>query len=164
MAFTWATDTNYTNGPDAGSPTKDAPSPGVRAEGFVPQTLGAPQRINALFNEIGEDLSDLQDQITYPTPIARTSLVPASNAVSHTDTSDGTSLWNRISGAFVARFTGSLLEWYLPLPTGAVVTQVRAIVKPLVARAAGSRMTCTLRSTSSSGSTSVRAAVQDDGT
>lgn len=50
--FTWATDTNYTHGPDVGTPTKVAPSSGVRAEGFVAKTAAVPQFQNELFSEI----------------------------------------------------------------------------------------------------------------
>lgn len=39
----WATDTNFTNGPDVGNPTKEEPSAGQKAEGHVPDTRPAAQ-------------------------------------------------------------------------------------------------------------------------
>jgi hypothetical protein len=49
----WATDTNYTNGPEVGTVTKVVPSAGVRAEGALPDTIFAAQRFNAVINEHG---------------------------------------------------------------------------------------------------------------
>lgn len=50
--FTWSTQTNYTTGPDIGTPTKVAPSSGERAEGFVPDTAAVPQNMNSVLSEI----------------------------------------------------------------------------------------------------------------
>ena len=51
---TWATDTNYTNGPDVGTATKVAPSGAIQAEGHVPATKAAPQRMNWWMNLVGQ--------------------------------------------------------------------------------------------------------------
>lgn len=60
---TYATDANFTNGPAAiiGTPTKVAPSAGVRAEGHIPDTAPGAQHENYDRNAIGLWLTYLSD-------------------------------------------------------------------------------------------------------
>lgn len=55
--FSWATDTNYTGGPEAGQPTKVAPSAGRQAEGVEPGAKFPAQEFNAILNSIGANLT-----------------------------------------------------------------------------------------------------------
>lgn len=57
----WATDTNYTSGPEIGNPTKVALSLGAKAQGWRPgDPLGA-QNLNDWMNDVGEWLQYLND-------------------------------------------------------------------------------------------------------
>lgn len=47
---TWASLSNYSTGPDVGTPTKIMPSAGEIADGFVPDTAAVPQYMNSLLN------------------------------------------------------------------------------------------------------------------
>ncbi len=58
----WATDTNFTAGPDVGTPTKVMPSAPQRAQGFVPQTPASAQRVNAIINSHGQWIDYLSDR------------------------------------------------------------------------------------------------------
>lgn len=74
---TWATDTNFTNGPAAviGTPTKVAPSAGVRAEGWIPNTAPGAQHENYEKNLIGQWLDYLDDgQLTGPHQVTSNSV------------------------------------------------------------------------------------------
>lgn len=51
---TWATDADYSNGPEVGTPTKADPGAGVQAEGYIPQTRLAAQVINWWQNLVGQ--------------------------------------------------------------------------------------------------------------
>lgn len=57
---TWATDANYTSGPDIGTPTQNAPTVGDMAEGFVPGAGADPTLVNYLlgylFNPVAQTL------------------------------------------------------------------------------------------------------------
>lgn len=57
--FSWAPDANYPSGPDAGTPTKVAPSSGEIASGFVRGTAAVAQHINWILG------SQVQDWLTY---------------------------------------------------------------------------------------------------
>jgi hypothetical protein len=56
----WSATTNYTTGPDVGTPTKVAPSAGEIAEGFVPETAAVPQYVNYLFANIKQHITYLR--------------------------------------------------------------------------------------------------------
>lgn len=51
---TWATDADYSSGPEVGTPTKADPGAGVQAEGYIPQTRLAAQVINWWQNLVGQ--------------------------------------------------------------------------------------------------------------
>lgn len=51
---TWATDANYSNGPEVGTPTKADPGAGVQAEGYIPKTRLPAQVINWWQNLVGQ--------------------------------------------------------------------------------------------------------------
>src|SRR5690606_7875264 len=51
---TWATDADYSNGPEVGTPTKADPGAGVQAEGYIPQTRLPAQVINWWQNLVGQ--------------------------------------------------------------------------------------------------------------
>lgn len=51
---TWATDALYTNGPEAGTPTKVAPAGAVAAEGFRPTQRPPAQHVNYKMNATGQ--------------------------------------------------------------------------------------------------------------
>lgn len=57
----WATDDDFTNGVDVGTPTKAAPSDSERAEGFIPDVGAAAQRFNSLLHDHGAMLNYLKD-------------------------------------------------------------------------------------------------------
>ncbi len=57
--FEWATNTNYSTGPDAGTPTRVAPSAGEIDNGFVRNTAAVPQHMNWALGEIQEWLEYL---------------------------------------------------------------------------------------------------------
>jgi hypothetical protein len=54
FSFTWATNANYSAGPDVGTPTKV--NPASTANGFVAGTIAAPQHINFLFDAVSDAL------------------------------------------------------------------------------------------------------------
>lgn len=55
----WSTDTNFTNGPDTGTPTKVAPSAGQIAEGYLPDSEPPAQWFNWFQNAISKHISPL---------------------------------------------------------------------------------------------------------
>ncbi len=57
--FEFATNTNYSTGPDVGTPTKVAPSAGEIDSGFVRGTAAVAQHVNWLFGEVQEWLEYL---------------------------------------------------------------------------------------------------------
>ncbi len=50
----WATDTNYSTGPNAGTPTKVEPSAGEKASGFVPGSAAVAQHMNFELNLLAQ--------------------------------------------------------------------------------------------------------------
>lgn len=54
LAFSWATNTNFSTGPDAGTPTKVDPA--STANGFINGTIAAAQHVNFLFNGLATEL------------------------------------------------------------------------------------------------------------
>lgn len=54
LAFSWATNANYSTGPNAGSATKIDPA--STANGFINGTIAAAQHINFLFDAVGDEL------------------------------------------------------------------------------------------------------------
>lgn len=69
---TWASDTNFASGPDAGSPTKATPSAGIMSQGQVPGTFFGSQWWNYLINTLGVWLAyfntwiSSSEEIVYP--------------------------------------------------------------------------------------------------
>lgn len=61
LSFSWATNTNYSTGPDNGTPTKIDPS--STANGFVNGTIAAAQHINFLFDAVGDQIVQAVDGI-----------------------------------------------------------------------------------------------------
>lgn len=59
LSFLWATNANYSSGPDVGSPTRV--NPASTANGFVAGTIAAPQHINFLFDAVGDELAKAVD-------------------------------------------------------------------------------------------------------
>lgn len=57
----WATDANYTSGPETGNPTKVALSLGAKAQGWRPGDPLAAQNLNDWMNDVGEWLQYLSD-------------------------------------------------------------------------------------------------------
>jgi hypothetical protein len=51
---TWASDTNYSSGPDNGQPTKVVPTSGDQASGFVALTAANPRKFNWLLNNAAQ--------------------------------------------------------------------------------------------------------------
>lgn len=60
----WATDTNYSSGPDVGTATKVDPGAGVKAQGHVPGTRGAAQTMNWWKNLVGSWIDYLDEETT----------------------------------------------------------------------------------------------------
>lgn len=54
LAFSWATNANYSTGPDTATPTKVDPA--SAANGFVKGVVAAPQHVNFLFDAIADQL------------------------------------------------------------------------------------------------------------
>lgn len=64
----WATDTNFSSGPESGNATKVEPSGGAKAQGQVPGQPYRAQRVNWLWNLICQwlfYLSDLHNQVQF---------------------------------------------------------------------------------------------------
>lgn len=59
--LTWATDDDYTNGIDVGTPTKSTPTAGERAEGFIPDVGADAQVINKVLHDQGAIANYLKD-------------------------------------------------------------------------------------------------------
>jgi hypothetical protein len=59
--LTWATDDDFTNGIDVGTPTKSTPTAGERAEGFIPDVGADAQVINKVLHDQGAILNYLKD-------------------------------------------------------------------------------------------------------
>lgn len=61
LAFSWATNTNYSTGPDTGTATKIDPA--STANGFVNGTIAAAQHINFLFDAVGDQIVQAVDGV-----------------------------------------------------------------------------------------------------
>ncbi len=61
LAFSWATNTNYSTGPDNGTATKVDPA--STANGFVNGTIAAAQHLNFLFDAVGDQIVQAVDGI-----------------------------------------------------------------------------------------------------
>lgn len=61
LAFNWATNTNYSTGPDISTPTKVDPA--STANGFIAGTIAAPQHINFLLDAIGDQIVQAVDGV-----------------------------------------------------------------------------------------------------
>ena len=61
LAFSWATNTNYSAGPDLGTATKVDPA--STANGFVSGVIAAPQHINFLFDAVGDQIVKAVDGV-----------------------------------------------------------------------------------------------------
>lgn len=61
LAFNWATNANYSTGPDVSTPTKVDPA--STANGFIAGTIAAPQHINFLLDAIGDEIADAVDGV-----------------------------------------------------------------------------------------------------
>ena len=59
LNFSWATNANYSTGPDAGTPTKVDPS--STANGFINGTIAAAQHINFLYSDVGAEMAKAID-------------------------------------------------------------------------------------------------------
>lgn len=59
LSFLWATNANYSSGPDTGTATKV--NPASTANGFVAGTIAAPQHINFLFDAVGDEIAKAVD-------------------------------------------------------------------------------------------------------
>lgn len=57
----WATDTNYTNGPEVGTPTKVNPGAAVRTEGALPDTIFPAQHFNHQMGLLAQWLAYYKD-------------------------------------------------------------------------------------------------------
>lgn len=61
LGLSWATNTNYSTGPDVGTPTKVNPS--SAANGFIKGVIAAPQHVNWLFHEVDAQLARAVDGV-----------------------------------------------------------------------------------------------------
>lgn len=61
LSFSWATNTNYSTGPDSGTPTKEDPA--STANGFIKGTIISPKHINFMFDAVGDQLVQAVDGI-----------------------------------------------------------------------------------------------------
>ncbi len=61
LAFSWSTNTNYSTGPDSGTPTKV--NPASTANGFISGVIAAPQHINFLFDAVGDVVAQAVDGV-----------------------------------------------------------------------------------------------------
>lgn len=66
---TFATDTNFTNGPDVGTATKIAPSSGELAEGHIRNTAPSAQKQNWWQNNVGEWVGWVVDDVLGTVPM-----------------------------------------------------------------------------------------------
>lgn len=140
----WATDANFTNGVDAGTPTKVEPSVGVKAEGHVPGTPLPAQRLNWHLNAIGEVIADLEGTITLSPAVARSTAISLAGA--SPETAAGVLKWERGETAWTALANNSQLHIPMPrLPSGAEITSVDLMILPAAARAGTNRMKALIR-------------------
>jgi hypothetical protein len=61
LALNWATNANYSTGPDLGTPTKV--NPGSSANGFISGVIAAPQHVNYIFDLVGDELAKAVDGV-----------------------------------------------------------------------------------------------------
>lgn len=61
LSFSWATNANYSTGPNTGTPTKVDPA--STANGFVNGTIAAAQHINFLFDAVGDQIVQAVDGV-----------------------------------------------------------------------------------------------------
>lgn len=71
--YHWATDTNYTGGPESGNPNKTAPTTGLQDQGWEPGEEPGAQEFNALQNNIFDwldwlDIGDLDGNWSFGPP------------------------------------------------------------------------------------------------
>lgn len=115
----WATNTNYSTGEFSGTPTKVAPSAGVRQDGHVPDTAPGAQHENYDRGLIGDWLQYLNDgDLEGPHSITN-SAAASSLFVTHSDTTTAGVVVNMPSGAALA---AGLFEGGLEVTAGDVVT------------------------------------------
>jgi hypothetical protein len=132
-----AADTNYdAAGEDwHATPTKVTPSAAVLAQGFVPGDLRIPMYDNFMFSWLRAWIvyvvaycAELADRLEYASPPTRTLMIPASAFANRTGT------WTSSSFGEILTATTNSAEASLDLapylPTGAVVTRVKALVDP----------------------------------
>lgn len=139
----WANDANYTNGPEAGNPTKVTPSTGVQNEGWIPNDKLYPQWLNWWQNLVGLWVDWLEsersrlasyiggasgsDEWAYPSARAREVLVGPHQGGAEA----GWALGSLIDRATCS--TGGadmMIDLNAFLPSGAVLNKVEAYVKP----------------------------------
>lgn len=61
LSFSWATNANYSTGPNVGTPTRIDPA--STANGFINGTIAAAQHINFLFDAVGDQLVQAVDGV-----------------------------------------------------------------------------------------------------
>src|SRR5688572_8182256 len=59
----WASDTNYSSGPDTGTPTRVDPGSGYFAQGWIPGQTVPGQYANYLFGELTDYLADIRTAV-----------------------------------------------------------------------------------------------------
>jgi hypothetical protein len=151
----WATDTNYTSGPDTGTGTKATPSAGVIGQGFIPGDYFGSQWVNWLLNLLSRWVVHLAARdFQVPLTWGQAAYVAGSLSWGYVVARSWTSLQN----------TG-VLNFDLPVVPGTYLNSISVRVDPGAARAGANRMNATLYAISSTGvgSTAI-ATVYDDAT
>lgn len=147
----WATDTNFTNGPDVGTPTKVEPSAGVKAEGHVPGTILPAQRLNWHLNRLGEEASYVDDVLNadvnhYTKSGKLRQAWFMATTLQRGISSAGAPQWG-LTTELRSEVNQALLFFDLrrAAPHGATLVNVIAVWKPGVARAGADRMLLELK-------------------
>lgn len=122
---TWATDTNYSAGPDSGTPTKVTPSAGYIAQGQVPGNFFGSQYWNWLLFWICSWLSWIN---TRGTPTTRTKVLRVDNPLTYSVHPPVDTQWDRVLTtsryAWEAQLDSGIIFIPVDLPPGAVLRSI----------------------------------------
>lgn len=122
---TWATDTNYSSGPDNGTPTKATPSAGYIAQGQVPGNFFGSQYWNWLLFWVCSWLSWIN---TRGTPTTRTKVLPIDLPLAYATWPPVDTQWDRVLTspryAWEAQLATAVLFIPLELPPGSVLKTI----------------------------------------
>lgn len=147
----WATDSEFTNGPDAGTPTKVEPVTATKKEGYVPEEILPAQHLNWQLNKIYENATNVETSLGYIVDILAANAPLIDVLVRRIVITDftvvpaygsGSIEWERVSPMeYFSRVNGAFLrkDFRGLLPHGATIVAAGVMWKPGRARSGTAR-------------------------